>query len=240
MKSAHNPMPHLRLKPDSRTSSRVRLKPASIGYIPPMPAQSFVTIASLDLSDNKLEKETVAGSAGNVYASEHNIYIASTVWLAPETPIVKDSPAREIERIIVGDTQKTVINKFSFSDGEIGYQGQGAVPGHILNQFSMDEFEGNFRIATTDGEVWQTGSNSKNNVYILNEEMDTIGKLEDLAPGEKIYSARFMGKKAYMVTFKKVDPLFVIDVSEPTNPKVLGKLKIPGYSDYLPPIDETM
>ena len=69
--------------------------------------------------------------------------------------------------------------------------------------------------------------------------MNTIGKLEDLAPGEKIYSARFMGKKAYMVTFKKVDPLFVIDVSEPTNPRVLGKLKIPGYSDYLHPIDET-
>ena len=116
------------------------------------------------------------------------------------------------------------------------------MPGHVLNQFSMDEFEGNFRIATTVGEVWRgpsIGEKSKNNLYVLDEEMNTIGKLEDLAPGEKIYSARFMGARAYMVTFKKVDPLFVIDVSEPTNPKVLGKLKIPGYSDYLHPIDET-
>ncbi|NIP67558.1 hypothetical protein GWM83_02345, partial [Candidatus Bathyarchaeota archaeon] len=65
-----------------------------------------------------------------------------------------------------------------------------------------------------------------------------MGRLEDLAPGEKIYSARFMGDRGYLVTFRKVDPLFVLDLSQPTNPKVLGKLKIPGYSDYLHPYDE--
>jgi len=69
--------------------------------------------------------------------------------------------------------------------------------------------------------------------------MKQIGSLEDLAPGERIYSARFMGEKAYLVTFRKIDPLFVIDMSNPESPKVLGKLKIPGYSDYLHPIDET-
>ncbi len=80
---------------------------------------------------------------------------------------------------------------------------------------------------------------SKNNVYVLDKEMRTVGTLEDLAPGESIYSIRFLGEKAYMVTFKKVDPLFVLDLSIPTNPIVLGKLKIPGYSDYLHPLDET-
>jgi len=206
-------------------------------YIPPMPAESFVTIAALNLDSEELEKETVAGSAESVFASQENIYISGRAWLAPETPVLK-----EVERIIVGDVEKTIINKFALDKGEIKFVGQGNVPGHILNQFSMDEYNGNFRIATTLGEVWrgpEIGEQSKNNLYVLDEEMNTIGKLEDLAPGEKIYSARFMGAKAYMVTFKKVDPLFVIDVSDPTNPRVLGKLKIPGYSDYLHPIDET-
>jgi inhibitor of cysteine peptidase len=118
----------------------------------------------------------------------------------------------------------------------IDYKGKGEVPGHVLNQFSMDEYNDYFRIATTVGNVWE--GSSVNNVYVLDENMETVGKLEDLAKGEKIYSARFIGPRAYMVTFKKVDPLFVIDLSDPTNPKVLGKLKIPGYSDYLHPFDE--
>ncbi|MBN2067339.1 MAG: beta-propeller domain-containing protein [Candidatus Diapherotrites archaeon] len=204
-----------------------------IGYLYPMPAESFVTIASLNLETEEMEKETIAGSAQNVYASQDNIYLAATAWLPPETPILKD-----VERIVVGDAEKTVVNKFSLEQGKIGYVGQGSVPGHVLNQFSMDEHEGNFRIATTLGQVSRMLSQSSNNLYVLDEEMNTIGRLEGLAPGEKIYSARFMGERAYMVTFKKIDPLFVIDVSEPENPKVLGKLKIPGYSDYLHPIDE--
>ncbi|MCR4369211.1 MAG: beta-propeller domain-containing protein [archaeon] len=211
-------------------------QPSEIAYIPPMMPQSFVTIASMNLDSGKIEKEVVAGNAQTVYASEENIYFASTQYFAPETPILKD-----LERTVIGDSEKTIINKFSLKNGEIKFEAQGNVPGHVLNQFSLDEYAGNFRIATTIGQVWRgpsIGEESKNNVYILDKEMDTIGKLEDLAPGEKIYSARFMAERVYLVTFKKVDPLFVIDASDPTNPKVLGKLKIPGYSDYLHPIDE--
>jgi len=100
----------------------------------------------------------------------------------------------------------------------------------------MDEYNNYFRIATTVGEVW--GGNSKNNIYVLDENLNLTGKLEDLAPGEKIYSSRFIGNRGYLVTFKKVDPLFVIDLKDPSEPKILGKLKIPGYSDYLHPYDE--
>ena len=206
-----------------------------IGYLPPMPASNFITIVSLNLETEENSYETIVGSAGNVFASQKNIYLAATAWLPPEgVPVIKD-----VERIIIGDEEKTVINKFGLASGQIGFLGQGQVPGHVLNQFSMDEFEGNFRIATTAGRVSRGGGQSTNNLYVLDGEMNLIGSLEDLAPGEKIYSARFMGKKAYMVTFRKIDPLFVIDVSDPTNPRVLGKLKIPGYSDYLHPIDET-
>jgi uncharacterized secreted protein with C-terminal beta-propeller domain len=83
------------------------------------------------------------------------------------------------------------------------------------------------------------GGSSSNNVYILDDNLTIISQLEDIAPGESIYSARFMGDKAYLVTFKKIDPFFTLDLSDPFNPIILGELKIPGYSDYLHPYDET-
>ncbi|HRZ85958.1 MAG TPA: beta-propeller domain-containing protein [Candidatus Paceibacterota bacterium] len=131
---------------------------------------------------------------------------------------------------------KTVIGKINIDKDKIKYVSTGEVPGNVLNQFSMDEYNGNFRIATTTGDLWN--GNSLNHLYILNNDLEIIGKVEDLAHGERIYSARFMGNRAYIVTFKKIDPLFVIDVKDPENPKVLGYLKITGYSDYLHPYDE--
>jgi len=104
----------------------------------------------------------------------------------------------------------------------------------VLNQFSMDEYGDYFRVATTTH-----GETSRNNVYVLNMALNITGSLTDLAQGESIYSARFMGDRCYLVTFKKVDPLFVIDLSDPYNPGVLGYLKVTGYSNYLHPYDET-
>ena len=103
----------------------------------------------------------------------------------------------------------------------------------------MDEYDNHFRIATTS--EWydrKSGAGSSNNIYILDNDLKIKGKIENIAPGEQIYSARFMGKRAYMVTFRTVDPLFVIDLSNPAQPTILGKLKIPGYSNYLHPYDE--
>ncbi|MEM3514347.1 MAG: beta-propeller domain-containing protein, partial [Candidatus Hadarchaeum sp.] len=130
----------------------------------------------------------------------------------------------------------TTIHKISISTGKVEYRARGEVPGQVLNEFSMDEYNGYFRIATTTGDIWS--GNAKNNIYVLNKDLDVAGKIEGLAPGERIYSARFMGNRAYLVTFVKVDPLFVIDLSDPVNPRILGELKIPGYSDYLHPYDE--
>ena len=130
--------------------------------------------------------------------------------------------------------EKTIINKFSISGNSIDYQMQGYVPGNALNQFSMDEYGSNFRIATTT-----SISGSRNHLYILDENLHIVGRLENLAPGEKIYSVRFMGERAYVVTYRQIDPLFVIDVSDATDPKVLGFLKILGVSDYLHPYDES-
>jgi len=135
--------------------------------------------------------------------------------------------------------EKTIIHKINVDDFDIDYENVGEVPGHVLNQFSMDEFGGYFRIATTTGQVSRSGnSGSLNHLFVLDDEMNIVGSVEDLAEGEQIYSARFMGNRAYIVTFKKVDPLFVIDLTDPEDPEVLGYLKITGFSDYLHPYDE--
>ncbi len=144
--------------------------------------------------------------------------------------------SNSFETKISKEYEKTVIHKIGIKNGDIEYKANGEASGRILNQFSMDEYNGYFRIATTTGDL--SGETSLNHMYVLNENLDIVGKVEDLAKGERIYSARFIEDRAYMVTFKKIDPFFVIDLSEPNNPRVLGILKIPGYSDYLHPYDK--
>ncbi len=138
------------------------------------------------------------------------------------------------------ETEKTVVHKIHVDEDEIEYEAMGEVPGSILNQFSMDEYKDNFRIATTTSGSWRErrAANSLNHLYVLDEDLKVIGKVEDLAKGERIYSVRFLGDRAYMVTFRQVDPLFVIDLSSPKNPEVLGYLKVTGFSNYLHPYDE--
>ena len=162
-----------------------------------------------------------------------------------QAQIAKDLEAAVKQKYqdISKELEKTVIHKISISSGKLEYKGEGAVTGSVLNQFSMDEADGYFRIATTKNQGWSSfaseGENqSYNNLYVLDSELKTVGRLENLARGERIYSARFIGKRAYLVTFKQTDPLFTIDLSDPTNPKVLGELKIPGFSNYLHPYDE--
>ncbi len=148
---------------------------------------------------------------------------------------IKEKYAK-MEADLQKEMEKSVAHKIEIKNGDINYKSRGEFPGHVLNQFSMDEYKGFFRVATTTGQVW--GGSSKNHVYVLDSNLKLAGAVEDLAPGETIYSARFMGDRAYVVTFKKVDPLFVLDLKDPFNPTLKGKLKIPGYSDYLHPYDE--
>lgn len=199
-----------------------------VGYFEPVNPQMFVTVASISLTDLDagVIREVVAGSGQNTYASLENLYLAESSY--PYWRAMAGEAPRE----------KTIVHKFGLENGRISYKGNMEAPGRVLNQFSMDEYLGYFRIATTTGQVSRAGGGSGNNIYIFGEDLGMVGKLEDLAPGEQIYSARFMGGRGYLVTFKKIDPLFAIDLSVPSNPRVLGKLKIPGYSDYLHPYDE--
>ena len=137
------------------------------------------------------------------------------------------------------DQTTTAIHKIAINNGAITYVARGEVPGIVESQFSMDEYQNNLRVATTSSVYTTRGQYEYNNVFVLDSAMKTIGSLTHIAEQEKIYSARFIGDRLYLVTFKRVDPFFVIDLSVPTTPKILGKLKIPGYSDYLHPYDAT-
>lgn len=156
-------------------------------------------------------------SAHSVYASEHSFYIVGTNWF--ETG------------------EESRIYKVGLNGNDVEFQAMGEVTGRVLNQFSMDEEGEYFRIATTTG--W--GLASENHLFVMRETagaLEVAGSVENLAPGERIFSARFMEDRAFVVTFRQVDPLFAIDLSDPTAPRVAGELHIPGFSGYLQAIDD--
>lgn len=193
-----------------------------IAYFEGSENSDYMLVAGFNINDTKeASVETFFGANSTVYSSKDNLYIAQTKYNYD------------------GDYQNTkmtsTIYKFNLNNSEVKLQCKGEIKGNLNNQFSMDEYEGNLRIATTDG----YDENSSNQLYILDKDLKEIGKIENMAKGEKIYSVRFIGKIGYIVTFEQIDPLFVIDLSNPTNPAVKGELKIPGYSSYLHPYDET-
>lgn len=186
---------------------------------------NYLMVAGLNIEENKeVEIQTFLGAGQYIYSSEKNMYIAKTN-VEYEKGMFKSA--------------NTHILKFALNNGNIIFQAEADVQGQINNQFSMDENGEYFRIATTTGDIWNIDENTSNNIFVLNNKLEEIGKVTGFGRKEKIYSVRYTGDKAYVVTYKQTDPLFVIDLSEPTNPQILGELKIPGYSTYLHQYDKT-
>ena len=139
---------------------------------------------------------------------------------------------------IMSDAHQTVIHKILLDEGSLEFQASGEVPGRLLNQFSMDQHDDRLRVATTNERMISNEWTVDNSVHIMNsDDLSMVGSLGNLAPSESIFSARFMGDRLYLVTFERIDPFFVIDLST-DQPRVLGELKIPGFSNYLHPYDE--
>lgn len=200
-----------------------------IYYFPESEDTTFLNIAGFNINNNEQANiETYLGAGNQIYSSQNSLYI---------TRIKYEYKDEKTNGFYNNYDINTYIYKFKLDNSKAIYEKGGSVPGKVLNQFSMDEKDGYFRIATTNSENWNSETNT-NNLYVLNENLETVGKIENLAKGEKIYSVRFIGDRAYMVTFVETDPLFVIDLSNPKDPSVLGELKIPGYSNYLHPYDE--
>lgn len=211
-----------------KSSSEKQIDFDDIYYFENIDSLNYLTLAGFSLNTKKeANVQTFLGAGEDVYSSSENMYIVKT------------------KSVYDADTQQnlgkdTKILKFSLKNGEIKFKAEANIEGGINNQFSMDEENGYFRIATTIGNAsWELDDeSSSNSLYILDENLKEVGRLDGIAKGEKIYSVRYVGNKAYVVTFKEMDPLFVIDLSDVTKPTILGELKIPGYSTYLHPYDE--
>ena len=189
---------------------------------------SYLVASVLDTDDKTtLKTEAVLGAGQNVYCTTEALYATSTEY--------DYNDARKAEVFGFSETVKTQIYKFDIRNYDIKYLKNASVDGSALNQFSMDEFNGYLRIATTSGS-W--GDSLVNQVYVLDSNLETVGLLKDIAKGETIKSVRFTGNTAYVVTFVQTDPLFVIDLTDVAAPKILGELKIPGYSSYLHPVGD--
>ena len=193
------------------------LDPMPVENIMIMPwgnAGSFLTVSAVDIrnANEKVASETIAGSGYVTYMSSDNLYVA-----------VYDGR--------FSDKETMNIARFSLDGVKIGYAGSGSIAGSINNQFSMDEWGGSLRVAATVN--WPR---LYNNLYIIDGNMDLQGQIQGYAEGERIYSARFIGERAYVVTFRQVDPLFVFDLKDPAAPKITGELKVPGFSTYLHPV----
>lgn len=210
-----------------------------ISILPNTMDGTYSLITAVDLKNGAKTtantKGYLGGSSG-LYMSENALYLTTPMY---ESNIDVSSEKRVMDMIWLPRSADTQIFKWNVDGTTLNFVGSTEVKGTVLNQYSMDEYKGNFRIFTTEGNTWNEKSTSYNHLFILDEHLKPLGSVKDMAPGEKIYSARFMGEKAYVVTFKQVDPLFVIDVANPKKPAVLGELKIPGFSNYLHPLDET-
>jgi hypothetical protein len=199
-------------------------------------------VASIDLAgggDSTSRASTVRASAGvvsqggTVYQSASNLYLATVPWDI-WYPMASDSPSPS-------SPPPTYIHQFALgADGSVQYVASGEVTGQLLNQFAMSELGGDLRVATTVND-WSGNGASESYVKVLRPDGDTlveIGSVGGLGKGEQIYAVRFLGTLAYVVTFKQVDPLYVVDLADPSAPRLVGELKIPGYSAYLHPVGD--
>ncbi|GKW45528.1 beta-propeller domain-containing protein [Planococcus sp. NCCP-2050] len=210
----------------------------NLSILPGTMEGNYSVITAIDLTnptENSISTEAYLGGSEQMYMNAENLYITASVYMPIDEAEQDDSPDMSVWQ---PQSANTEIFKFHLEGESVTFVASNEVAGTLLNQFSMDEYNGYFRVVTTEGFAWDEAAPSKNHLFVLDGGMKQIGSVEDLAQGERIYSARFMGDKAYMVTFKETDPLFVIDVSAPSSPKVLGELKIPGFSNYLHPLDE--
>lgn len=191
---------------------------------------NYVNTTSVDLDNFSAfaDVKSILGSGSDVYCSLNNLYVTYPIW------------QQETEQ------QVTQIFKYSLNGTAIAYQANTTINGTVLNQFSMDEYNGYFRIVTetytnsggNDASVSTSSGNTAACLTVLDSNLNPVGSIENVAKGELVKSVRFHGDVGYFVTFRQTDPLFTVDLSSPENPSILHELKIPGFSEYLHPFGD--
>lgn len=193
-----------------------------------------LSILSIDgeagLSDPRAASVLAAGQ--NVYASTESMWISTNRWI--DWGLLDDTGRQQAE-----DSYSTDIHGFSISGDSPSYLASGTVRGHLLNQFALSEYDGVLRVASTDGSMWGANDSSESFVTtfeVSENELEQLGQVGNMGKGERIFSVRFVGETAYIVTFRQTDPFYTVDLSDPSSPVVLGELKITGYSGQLHPL----
>ncbi|MGO1385091.1 MAG: beta-propeller domain-containing protein [Arachnia sp.] len=216
---------------DAQEISPVAAADLMIPVIPTAP--SFQVVSSIDLSSGqRVDTESVMGRADVTYMSDDSLFLASTTYqptAISEFALDQDTGLSEV-------TQTTDLVRIGLDDGEVTVAASASIPGVPLNQFALDHFDGHLRVAVTmDGTTAEGGWATYPTLFVLDDALGVVASLQQLADNEQIKSVRFQGPRAYVVSYRQIDPLFALDLSIPAEPKVMSELKIPGFSTYLHP-----
>ena len=199
---------------------------------------NLLSVLTLDLATglSLTDSTGVLANGETVYASPTSLYVATQQWIDWSTIDVDAATGIPV------DTATTEIHRFDTTDPKrTEYRASGSVEGWLLNQWSFSEHDDHLRVVVTNAPAWQRWGQTESSVVVLREEageLRQVGSVGGLGKDENVYAIRFMGDIGYVVTFRQIDPLYTIDLSDPENPKVMGELKIPGFSSYLHPVGE--
>lgn len=195
------------------------------------PGYNIISVINMRDASLDVTTKVIAGSNSEIYMSLDNLYMTEGIWSANNY----DCPPNAMCAMpfFWWGTQNTLVHKLNIDDQNISYHDSALIPGAPLNQYSMDEYNWNFRIITS---TWAPERSTW--LYVLDNNLEMVSSLTELAPGETFQSSRFIWDKLFLVTFEQIDPLFAIDLSDVTKPTVLGELKIPWFSTYLHPYDD--
>lgn len=231
-----------------RNGKAAPMAAADICICPRFDSVAYTVITTIDVAaDQRLSQQSTLGGGTEIYMNADNLFISSSNYREEVGEAYTEAVYTVEEH---RSYQETEILRFAIDAGRVAYAAGGTVNGYLVNQFAMDEYQGYLRVVTTRSEekfttytdkergwvnyVWDEEGNRMNNaLYVLDSDLKVVGSVEELAEDERVYSVRFNGAIGYFVTFRQVDPLFAVDLSDPAAPRVLSALKIPGFSEYL-------
>ncbi len=212
----------------STNDSPTLLSPDDISIYPATQSPDYAVVSALETSGagEIISRRSVLGGGTEVYASLDSLYVIGADYLKQGSKT----------------TNASLITRIALGSGHLNVKAAKRIPGSVNDQFSLDEADGVLRVVTTaetsqqsPGPLESNDTRKTTNLYCLDRDLQIIGRINDIAPDEKLYSCRYVGDYAYFVTFRQVDPLFSADLSDPTHPRLVGALKIPGFSEYLHP-----
>ena len=212
------------------------LQPTSVYYTPNNAQISdYTMVVSVNMTTGAQSTLSVlTGPSSTIYVSTSNIYVVYSNYRVYEEAdgIPGDAFTGGVASPVLQQANSTIF-RAAYLNGTVAVQAVGSVPGNVLNQFSMNEYNGYFMVATSRFATFAGNATRSDDVYVLNQNMTQVSALQNIAPGENLYAVRFVGDMGYVVTFEQVDPLFTISFADVTHPLILSALKVNGYSDYL-------